>query len=440
LKWPLNISKEKLKNKLFSSSKSEAIMDNKRVVITGIGVVSPIGNSKADFWSSLINGRGGIGANTKFDVSDYTSKIAGEVKNLDTSNLFNSKEARRMDGFVQYAMVAADEAIKDAKLDLEAENPERMGCLVASGIGGLTTIEEQHKILLEKGAKRVSPFLIPMLIINMAPGQIAITYNLKGPNFSVVTACASSNHGLGEAYRIIQNGKADVMVAGGTENAITPLGLAGFCSAKALSTRNDDPAHASRPFDKERDGFIMAEGAAILILESLEHALNRKAEIIAEITGYGATCDAYHITAPDPEAKGAIRSMQLAIEDASLKPEEVEYINAHGTSTLLNDKVETKAIKSVFKDHAKKLMVSSTKSMTGHMLGAAGAIEAAATALALKEGIIPPTINYKVPDPDCDLDYVPNQARKVNFNIALSNSLGFGGHNATIAIKKFNES
>jgi len=415
-------------------------MNNKRVVITGIGVISPIGNSKSEFWSSIINGKGGIGPVTKFDVSEHTSKIAGEVKNFDTSHLLNSKESRRMDGFVQYALLAADEAIKDSNLDLNSENPERMGCLVASGIGGLTTIEEQHKILLEKGAKRVSPFLIPSLIINMAPGQIAINYNLKGPNLSVVTACASSNHGIGEAYRIIQNGKADVMVAGGTENAITPLGLAGFCSAKALSTRNDDPAHASRPFDKERDGFIMAEGAAILILESLEHALVRKADIVAEIVGYGATCDAYHITAPDPEAKGAIRSMELALEEAGVSAENVDYINAHGTSTILNDKVETKAIKALFKDHANKLMVSSTKSMTGHMLGAAGAIEAAATALALREGIIPPTINYSVPDPDCDLDYVPNEARKVNFNMALSNSLGFGGHNATIAIKKFNKS
>ncbi len=415
-------------------------MNTKRVVITGIGVLSPIGNSKAEFWSSLINGKGGIGPNTKFDVSEHTSKIAGELKNFDASHLISSKEARRMDGFVQYALVAADEAIKDAKLDLQSENPERIGCIVGSGIGGLITIEEQHKIFLEKGAKRVSPFLIPMLIINMASGQIAINYNLKGPNFAVVTACASSNHGIGEAYRIIQNAKADVMVVGGSENGITPLGLAGFCSARALSTRNDDPEHASRPFDKERDGFIMAEGAAILVLESLEHALARNADIIAEIVGYGATCDAYHMTAPDPEARGAIRSMQLALEDAGVSPDKVDYINAHGTSTVLNDKIESKAIDLVFKDHAKKLMVSSTKSMTGHMLGAAGAIEASATALALKEGIIPPTINYNVPDPDCNLDYVPNEARKVDFSIAISNSLGFGGHNATIAIKKFNES
>lgn len=415
-------------------------MNTKRVVITGIGVLSPIGNSKAEFWSSLINGKGGIGPNTKFDVSEHTSKIAGELKNFDASHLISSKEARRMDGFVQYALVAADEAIKDANLDLESENPERIGCIVGSGIGGLITIEEQHKIFLEKGAKRVSPFLIPMLIINMASGQIAINYNLKGPNFAVVTACASSNHGIGEAYRIIQNAKADVMVVGGSENGITPLGLAGFCSARALSTRNDDPKHASRPFDKERDGFIMAEGAAILVLESLEHALARNADIIAEIVGYGATCDAYHMTAPDPEARGAIRSMQLALEDAGVSPDKVDYINAHGTSTVLNDKIESKAIDLVFKDHAKKLMVSSTKSMTGHMLGAAGAIEASATALALKEGIIPPTINYNVPDPDCNLDYVPNEARKVDFSIAISNSLGFGGHNATIAIKKFNES
>jgi 3-oxoacyl-[acyl-carrier-protein] synthase II len=414
-------------------------MDKKRVVITGIGIVSPVGNTKADFWSAVTSGKGGIGLNTKFDVSDYSSKIAGEVKDLDTSHILNSKEARRFDGFVQYALVAADEAIKDSKLDLQKEDPQRMGCLVASGIGGLTTIEEQHKILLAKGPKRISPFLIPMLIINMAPGQIAINYNLKGPNFSVVTACASSNHGLGEAYRIIQNGKAEVMVAGGTENAITPLGLAGFCAAKALSGRNDDPQHASRPFDKERDGFIMAEGAAILVLESLDHAKARGADIVAEIAGYGTTCDAHHITAPDPEAKGAYMSMKLALEDAGLRTKDIKYLNAHGTSTVLNDKVETKAIKQLFKNDADDLMVSSIKSMTGHMLGAAGAVEAAATALALKDGIIPPTINYKVPDPDCDLDYVPNEARKVDFESALSNSLGFGGHNATIAIKKFKE-
>jgi 3-oxoacyl-[acyl-carrier-protein] synthase II len=414
-------------------------MDKRRVVITGIGIVSPVGNTKDEFWSSITSGKGGVGLITKFDVSEYTSKIAGEVKDLDTSHILNSKEARRFDGFVQYALLAADEAIKDSKLNLQKEDPERMGCLVASGIGGFTTIENQHKILLEKGPKRISPFLIPMLIINMAPGQIAINYNLKGPNFSVVTACASSNHGLGEAYRIIQNGKAEVMVAGGTENAITPLGLAGFCAAKALSGRNDDPEHASRPFDKERDGFVMAEGAAILILESLEHAKARGADIVAEIAGYGSTCDAHHITAPDPEAKGAYMSMKLALEDAGLTTKDIKYLNAHGTSTVLNDKVETKAIKQLFKNDTDNLMVSSTKSMTGHMLGAAGAVEAAATALALKEGIIPPTINYQVPDPECDLDYVPNEARKVDFDSALSNSLGFGGHNATLAIKKYKE-
>ncbi len=408
-----------------------------RVVITGVGVISPIGNSKQEFWQSLINGYSGIGRITKFDVSQYAAQIAGEVKDFDPSGLINSKELRKMDGFVQYAVVAAKEAIEDAGIDFDKIEPERIGCVMGSGIGGLMTIEKQHTILLERGPKRISPFLIPMLIVNMAPGQIAINYNLKGPNFAVVTACASSNHAIGESFRLIQSGRADIMLAGGTENCICPLGVGGFCAAKALSTRNDDPQHASRPFDRERDGFVMAEGAGILTLESLDSAKKRGASIVAELVGYGATCDAYHMTAPDPEAKGAIASMETALTDAGINYDEVDYINAHGTSTSLNDKVETMAIKAVFKDSSRKLAVSSIKSMTGHMLGAAGAVEAIATAISLKEGVILPTINYQYPDPDCDLDYVPNKARKKDINIAISNGLGFGGHNATIALKKF---
>ncbi|MCK5305641.1 MAG: beta-ketoacyl-ACP synthase II [Candidatus Omnitrophica bacterium] len=408
-----------------------------RVVITGVGVITPIGNNKQEFWQSLISGYSGIGRITKFDVSQYAAQIAGEVKDFDPSGLINSKELRKMDGFVQYAVVAAKQAVEDAGIDFDKIEPERIGCVMGSGIGGLMTIEKQHTILLERGPKRISPFLIPMLIVNMAPGQIAINYNLKGPNFAIVTACASSNHAIGEAFRLIQAGRADIMLAGGTENCICPLGVGGFCSAKALSTRNDDPRHASRPFDKERDGFVMAEGAGILVLESFDLAKKRGAPIIAELVGYGATCDAYHMTAPDPEAKGAIASMEAALTDAGINYDEVDYINAHGTSTSLNDKVETMAIKAVFKDSSRKLAVSSIKSMTGHMLGAAGAVEAIATAISLKEGVILPTINYQYPDPDCDLDYVPNKVRKKDINVAISNGLGFGGHNATIALKKF---
>lgn len=413
------------------------MMQRCRVVVTGMGAVTPIGKNKNDFWNSLVNARGGIGRITKFDPSEYTSQIAGEVKDFDPGNLISSKDLRRMDSFVQYALVAAEEALKDAHIQLPDEDSSRMGCILGSGIGGLLVIENQHQVLIDKGPRRVSPFLIPMLIVNMASGQVAINYKLKGPNYAVVTACASSNHAIGDAFRVIQRGEADLMVTGGTESSITPLGVAGFCSLKALSIRNDDPDHASRPFDKERDGFVIAEGSGIVILESLEHAKKRKAEIIAELIGYGASCDAYHMTAPEPEGEGAVLAIKATLKDAQINPEDVDYINAHGTSTELNDKIETKAIKKVFKDYAKKLAISSTKSMTGHMLGAAGGAEFIACALAIKEGILPPTVNYKIPDPECDLDYIPNEARKKNINIVMSNGLGFGGHNAFLILKKF---
>lgn len=412
-------------------------MQRRRVVITGVGVVSPVGNNTKQFWQSLLEGKSGVGQITKFDTTGFSSTIAAEVKNFDASDLLSSKEQRRMDDFVKYALVAADEAIKSSGLELEKMEHKRAGCIVGSGIGGLQTIENQHKVLLEKGPGRISPFLIPMLIVNMAPGQIAINYKLKGPNYAVVTACASSNNALGDAFRVIQEDKADIIVSGGTESSITPLGVAGFCSAKALSTRNDEPEKACRPFDRERDGFIMAEGAAIVILEELEHARKRGVHILAEMVGFGASCDAYHMTAPDPSGEGAAESMRLALKSAGISAAQLDYINAHGTSTKLNDAIETKAIKAVLGKEAEKVAVSSTKSMTGHMLGAAGGIEAIATCLALKEGIIPPTINYEFPDPECDLDYVPNKPREQAINYAASNGLGFGGHNATLVFKKY---
>ncbi len=412
-------------------------MQESRVVVTGLGAVTPIGNNVKEFWSSLTSGKGGIGRITKFDASGYASQIAGEVKNFNPTSIIDSKEIKHMDSFVQYALVSCDEALNNANLDLNKEDLNRIGCILGSGIGGLWVIEKQHQVLLDKGPRRVSPFLIPMLIVNMAPAQIAINYHIKGPNYSVVTACGSSNHAIGSAYRSIQRGEAEVMITGGTEGCITPLGLAGFCSLKALSTRNDAPHKASRPFDRERDGFIMAEGAGIIILESLEHAKKRDAQILAEVIGYGASCDAYHMTAPQPEGEGATLAMQQALDDARINPEEIDYINAHGTSTKLNDKMETMAIKRVFGEYARKIAVSSTKSMTGHMLGAAGGVEFIACCKAIEEGIIPPTINYEYPDADCDLDYVPNEARRKKIRVALSNGLGFGGHNATLIVKKF---
>ncbi|NQT90676.1 MAG: beta-ketoacyl-ACP synthase II [Candidatus Omnitrophica bacterium] len=411
-------------------------MKRRRVVITGLGTISPIGNDTKTFWDSLCAGKSGIGKITHFDTTGFTSRIAGEIRGYDPSKYLTPKDRRRTDIFVQYAVSAAGMAIDDAGIDLSSIDLCRFGAIVGSGIGGIQTIESEHKVLLERGPSRISPFFIPMLIVNMAPGYIAIKFGLQGPNSCSVTACASSNHSLGEAFRIIQHGYADLMIGGGSEAAIWALGVAGFCAAKALSTRNDEPEKASRPFDRDRDGFVMSEGSGVLLLEEYEHAKKRGADIYAELVGYGMSCDAYHMTAPDPEGRGAIRCMEGALKDAGMNADELTYINAHGTSTKLNDKVETAAIKKVFGSHAKKLAVSSTKSMTGHLLGAAGGAELAACALAIKNGIIPPTINYENQDPDCDLDYVPNEARKQDVNVALSNSLGFGGHNASLIIRK----
>lgn len=411
-------------------------MSARRVVVTGLGVLSPVGNTVKEFWDSLVNGRSGIDRITYFDTTQYDCKIAGQLKNFNPDHYFNHKEKKRMDFFAQYAVAAATDAMKDAGIDMKKEDPNLVGVLVGSGIGGLTVIEEQHAILLQKGPNRVSPFLIPMLIVNMAPGQISMTLGCKGPNLCVATACATGNHSIGEAFRIIQHGDADVMIAGGTEAPVTPMGVSGFCALKALSRRNDEPARASRPFDMERDGFVMGEGAGVVILEELERAKKRGARIYCELVGYGITADAYHMTAPAPDGEGAARCMAMSLKDAKISPDHVSYINAHGTSTEMNDKFETMAIKTVFGSHAKKVPVSSTKSMTGHLLGAAGGVEMAAIALAIQQDILPPTINYEFPDPDCDLDYVPNVARKARVDVAMSNSLGFGGHNATLVARK----
>lgn len=413
-------------------------MEN-RVVVTGVGAVTPIGNDAKTFWDSLLAGKSGIGMITSFDTTDYPAKIAAEVKDFNPEDYIDRKEVKRTDRFVQFALAAAQMAVKDAGLDIHKENAERVGVYIGSGIGGLGTLEEQHKILLDKGPRRVSPFFVPMMIANMASGQVSITLGAKGPNSAAITACASATHSIGDAFKIIQRGHADVMITGGAEASIRPLAVAGFCNAKALSTRNDDPERASRPFDLDRDGFVMGEGSGVIVLESLEHAKKRGATILAEMVGYGMSGDAYHFTQPAPEGEGAARSMSMAIADANLKPEDISYINAHGTSTGYNDKFETMAIKKSLGDHAYKVAVSSTKSMTGHLLGAAGGIEAVASVLALRDQIVPPTINYETPDPECDLDYVPNEARKMDVNTVLSNSLGFGGHNATIIFKKFVE-
>lgn len=409
----------------------------KRVVITGMGAITPIGNSLETFWENAKAGVSGTDRITSFDPSDHSSQVAAEIKDFDPTKFIDKKEAKRMDAFVQLAIAAADMAIADANLALDHLDRTRAGVLVGSGMGGLKTLEEQHRILLEKGAKRVSPFFIPMEIINLAPGQLSIRYGFQGTNISVATACATGAHAIGEALRYIQRGEMDVMLTGGTESCITPLSVAGFANMKALSTRNDDPTRASRPFDKGRDGFVMGEGSGILVLESLEHALARNAKIYAELVGYAATADAYHITSPDPEANGVTRCMQRALDDAGLSPKDINYINAHGTSTPFNDKFETLAIKRVFNSHSDKLVISSTKSMVGHTLGAAGAIELIATALSVKHDVVHPTINYETLDPDCDLDYVPNTARHVTVNAALSNSFGFGGTNASVVLKKY---
>ncbi len=408
----------------------------RRVVITGIGVISPIGSDKDIFWDNLVEGRSGISAVESFDVSQYPCRIAGEIKDFDPTCYMEKKEAKRVDRFTQFGVAAALEAWKDAGLDQLDLNKEEIGVMVGSGIGGIQTIEEQLKILTEKGPRRVSPFLVPALIANMASGYISILLELKGPNSTVVTACATSTHALGDAWHIIKRGDAEIMLAGGAEAAISHLAFSGFSAARALSNRNDEPERASRPFDKERDGFVMGEGAGVVILETLDHALERGAHIYGEIVGYGMSGDGYHMTAPDPEGRGAYLSMQRALKSAQVEPEKIDYINAHGTSTEINDKIETKAIKDLFGEHAYKLAVSSTKSMTGHLLGAAGALEVIATLLILKNQIIHPTINYEYPDPECDLDYVPRPYRDRVIDLALSNSFGFGGTNATLVIKK----
>ena len=410
----------------------------KRVVVTGLGVVTPNGNDVASFWKSMKDGKSGAAKITSFDASAFDSKIAAEVKNFEPMNFgLTKKEAHRMEKFVQFAVASSFQAINDSGLDLEKVNKERVGVIVGSGIGSLRIIEDQHSVYLKGGPSRLTPFLIPSLIVNEAAGHIAIKYGFLGPNICVTTACASGSHAIGDAIRIIQRGDADVMITGGTESAITHLSVGGFCALKALSLRNDQPEKASRPFERDRDGFVIAEGSGIVVLESLEHAQARGARIYAEAAGFGMSCDAYHITAPDPEGNGASLSMKWAIKDAKINPEDIDYINAHGTSTELNDKIETMAIKKALGSHAKKVMVSSTKSMTGHLLGAAGGVEFAVCCLAIKDSVIPPTINYQNPDPNCDLDYVPNIARQAKIEVAASNSLGFGGHNATLIVKKF---
>ncbi|MBN2831031.1 MAG: beta-ketoacyl-ACP synthase II [Candidatus Omnitrophica bacterium] len=413
-------------------------MDKNRVVITGMGVISPVGNDLLSFWNSLKEGKGGVGPIVSFDATGFDSRIAAEVKHFDPAAFgMDFKETKRTAKFVQYAVAASKQAITSSGLDLNKENRDRIGVLIGAGIGSLYTIEEEHKIMLSKGPSRMSPFLIPMLIVNEASGFVGITFGLKGPNFCIATACASGSHAIGDAFRILERGDADVIISGGAEGCIVPTALGGFCALKALSKRNNEPKKASRPFDRDRDGFIMAEGCGLVVMETLEHAKKRGAQIIAEIVGFGMTCDAYHITAPDPEGEGAARAMSLALADAKINPEEVDYINAHGTSTKLNDKIETLSMKRAFGPYAKKVMVSSTKSMTGHLLGAAGGVEFLACCLSIRDGIVPPTINYDYPDPECDLDYVPNTARNAQVEICMSNSLGFGGHNASLIVKRF---
>lgn len=418
------------------------MLNKRRVVLTGLGAVSPIGCTIEELWKSLLEGKSGVKRLTCFDPTHFTSKIAAEVKNFDPSPYLSPKDIKRMDRFVQFAVCSAKMAMADSGIHLDKEDRNKIGVLIGSGIGGLHTVESEHRQFIalgpEKGPDRISPFLIPMLIVNMASGQVSITMGLKGPNSAVATACATGNHAIGDALRIIQRGDADVMVCGGSEAAITHMGFGGFCALKALSCgHNDQPERASRPFDKNRDGFIIGEGSGIVILEEAERAMKRNAKIYCELVGYGMSADAYHMTAPDPEGDGGVRCMVAAIKDAGLKPKDINYINAHGTSTLYNDKIETCAIKKVFGDYAKKVAISSTKSVMGHLLGAAGGVEMIISALTIKEGIIPPTINYETPDPDCNLDYVPNKPRSAKVNVVMSNALGFGGHNAALVVKKF---
>ncbi len=409
---------------------------HKRVVVTGMGVVASLGHNVNDFWANIVAGKCGIDKVTLFDAKDYSCQIGAEVRGWDPAQHMDAKEVRRNDRYTHFGFCAAKQAIADAKLDMTKEDADRVGVIIGSGIGGMWTIENQHKVLLERGPRKVSPFMIPALISNMCGGLVAIELGARGPNFGVVSACSTATHAIGESLRMIRRGEADVMVCGGAEAAITPLAYAGFCSMKAMSTNNENPQKSSRPFDLNRDGFIMGEGGAILVIESLEHALARGAHIYCELAGYAATCDAYHITSPDPEGKGLAQSMIKAMRDANIEPHQVDYINAHGTSTPYNDKFETIAIKKIFGDHARKVNISSTKSMTGHLLGAAGSIEAIISVKAIETGIVPPTINYETPDPDCDLDYTPNVKREAKIDTVLTDNLGFGGHNAALIFRR----
>lgn len=412
-------------------------MSGRRVVVTGLGLISPLGIGVEKSWSGLLQGRSGIRRITQFDASSFATKIAGEVDGFNPEDYIEPKEVKKMDRFIHFGVAASTMAMEDSGLKVDEHNAARVGVYVGSGMGGLPAIEHYHKVLLEKGPRRITPFFIPMLIINLAAGQISIKFGAKGPNSAPATACATGSHAIGDAFKVIQRGDADAMIAGGTESCITSMGIGGFNAMKALSTRNDEPEKASRPFDRDRDGFIMGEGSGILIIEELGHALARKAKIYAEIAGYGLTGDAYHITSPAPGGEGAARCMTMALRDAGMDPWEVDYINAHGTSTKYGDELETLAIKTVFKEHAYKVAVSSTKSMTGHLLGAAGGVEAVICALSIHNGMVPPTINLDNPDPECDLDYVPHTARKADIRAALSNSFGFGGTNACLLFKKF---
>jgi 3-oxoacyl-[acyl-carrier-protein] synthase II len=412
---------------------------SRRVVVTGVGLVSPLAIGTGANWEALCAGRSGIGPITRFDASQFSARIAGEVKDFDPLQFVDKKDVKKMDVFIQLAIAASQFAIDDAKLAVTAENALRTGVFIASGIGGFSTIEREHKALLAGGPRRISPFFIPAAIINLAAGQVSIRFGAKGPNSATCTACSASAHAIGDAFEIIRRSDADVMIAGGSEAAITPMGVGGFAAMRALSTRNDEPQRASRPFEKDRDGFIMGEGSGVIILEELECAKRRGASIYAELVGYGMSADAYHITAPSEDGDGGVRVMQAALQRAGVRPEQVDYINAHGTSTPYNDKLETVAIKRLFGDHARKLAISSTKSMTGHLLGAAGGLEAGITALAIRHQLIPPTINYETPDPECDLDYVPNTKRAAKIDYALSNSFGFGGTNGALLFKRFDE-
>ncbi len=414
-------------------------MTKRRVVVTGLGVISPVGSGIEKFWKSLIEGKSGIRPITHFDPALFDCRISGNVIDYNPLDYFNSKEVRHLARFVQFASVASREAVRGAKLDLQKLDLDRVGVLIGSGIGSMDTVEHEHQKFLEKGPSRITPHFIPKIIINEAAGQVSIETGARGPVTCVATACSTATNAIGDAFRFIQYGDADVMIAGGTESATTVMGVGGFCALKALTQRNDAPEKASRPFDLHRDGFVMAEGAGIVILETLEHAKKRGAPILAEMIGYGRTSDAYHITAPESSGAGAAKAMELAMKDAGLTPKDISYINAHGTSTELNDKVETLAVKKIFGEYAKKVPMSSTKSMTGHLLGAAGGVEFAASVMTIRDNIIPPTINYETPDPECDLDYVPNTARKARVDVVMSNSLGFGGHNATVVVKRFRE-